>query len=216
MDGGGDGPPRERQWCLVGQDTADSAIGRGRRVICTEPRWRPVPMQANLVGGTCLGAPGYGAFVSWKCGGASISGTAASDREGNLLLTAEENYGHEHLRAQVTSILVAASFVLIGLALDKGAQVNRLYFAAVAAIALSILNTMVVVAHTYRFQRHVEIARSVREAAASTSRCRRRHDVSVRRTHLEVDRASGKDRVHVGIGGHDGKRQGSNAPAVRR
>lgn len=40
--------------------------------------------------------------------------------------------------------------------------------------------------------------------------------VSVRRTHLEVDRASGKDRVHVGIGGHDGKRQGGKAPAVRR
>lgn len=95
-----------------------------------------------------------------------MSGTAASDQEGGLLLTAEENYAHardhEHLRAQVTSILVAASFVLIGLALDNGAQANRLYFAAVAAIALSFLNIMVVVAHTNRFQRHVEIARSAK------------------------------------------------------
>ena len=44
----------------------------------------------------------------------------------------------------------------------------------------------------------------------------RKHGVSVRRTHLEVDRASGKDRVHVGIGGHDGKRQGGDSAAVRR
>lgn len=38
--------------------------------------------------------------------------------------------------------------------------------------------------------------------------------VSVRRTHLESCGRKVKDRVHVGIGGHDGKRQGGDSPAV--
>jgi hypothetical protein len=82
-------------------------------------------------------------------------------------LTAEENYAHardhENLRAQVTSTLVAASFVVIGLALDKSADDKRLYFVAIVTILLSTLNVLVVLAHNNRFDRHVDIARLAKE-----------------------------------------------------
>jgi hypothetical protein len=41
-------------------------------------------------------------------------------------------------------------------------------------------------------------------------------DVSVRPTHLEPPEAADKDRVHAGIGGHDGKRDDQDPQALRR
>jgi hypothetical protein len=40
--------------------------------------------------------------------------------------------------------------------------------------------------------------------------------VSVRPTHLELPEAADKDRVHVEIGGHDGKRDDQDPKALRR
>jgi len=83
-----------------------------------------------------------------------------------LLLTAEENYAHardhEHLRAQVTATLVAAAFVLVGLALDKGVVGAKLVYVAVLAILIGVLNILVVVIHNNRFERHVSIARNAK------------------------------------------------------
>lgn len=90
-----------------------------------------------------------------------------------LVLTAEENYAHardhEYLRAQVTAILVAASFVLIGLALDKGIGGAKLIYVAIIAILIGVLNVFVVVIHNNRFDRHVSIARNAKEQIANVT-----------------------------------------------
>jgi hypothetical protein len=55
-----------------------------------------------------------------------------------FMLAAEENYAHardhESLRAQVTATLVAAAFVLIGLAIDKGVVGPKLVFVTGSAV----------------------------------------------------------------------------------
>ena len=83
-----------------------------------------------------------------------------------LVLTAEENYAHardhENLRAQVTSMLVAAGFVLIGLSLDKSVTGPKLQFAAVLSVVLSIVNVILVVIHGNRFDLHVQRARNAK------------------------------------------------------
>lgn len=80
-------------------------------------------------------------------------------------ITAIENYAHardhESLRAQVTAILVAAAFVLIGLALDKLSG-TRLIYVSVAAIVIGSLNIWLVILHNNRFDRHVAIAREAK------------------------------------------------------
>jgi hypothetical protein len=82
-----------------------------------------------------------------------------------LRLTAEENYAHardhESLRAQVTSMLVAAAFVLIGLAIDNVEGVKRYYVAALV-ILIGVLNLLVIYIHDNRFDRHVSIARNAK------------------------------------------------------
>ncbi len=83
-----------------------------------------------------------------------------------LKIVAEENYAHardhEQLRAQVTALLVAAAFVLIGLAIDKATDPLTSRSVAGMALMIGILNVLVVVIHNNRFDRHVEIARHAR------------------------------------------------------
>lgn len=83
-----------------------------------------------------------------------------------LKLIAEENFAHardhEMLRAQVTSTLVAAAFVAIGLAIDKNVTGQVLTFVGVGAIVIGLLNVIVVAVHNNRFDRHVSIARIAR------------------------------------------------------
>ena len=61
-----------------------------------------------------------------------------------LTLTAEENYAHardhEYLRAQITSILVAASFLLIGPVLGKDFSHHQLIFVILIVFVVSALN----------------------------------------------------------------------------
>ena len=87
------------------------------------------------------------------------------DRE-VLILIAEENYAHardhEHLRAQVTAILVAAAFVLIGLAIGKDLDRRELRYVAALSILIGLLNVVLVVIHNNRFDLHVSIARDAR------------------------------------------------------
>jgi hypothetical protein len=87
-----------------------------------------------------------------------------------LMLAAEENYAHardhESLRAQVTATLVAAAFVLIGLAIDKGVVGPKLVFVAGSAVLIGILNLMIVRIHNNRFDFHVSIARNARQRIA--------------------------------------------------
>lgn len=97
-----------------------------------------------------------------------------------LVLIAEENYAHardhEHLRAQVTSTLVAAAFVLIGLAIGSNLHGAKLVYVAVLSISIGLLNVVLVLIHNNRFDRHVSIARDARrrissvEAEASVSK----------------------------------------------
>lgn len=97
--------------------------------------------------------------------------TEMSDRElAALQMIAEENYAHardhENLRAQVTAILVAAAFVLVGLALDKGAIGVKLIFAAIFAILIGVLNIVLVFIHNNRFDMHVSVAENARKKIA--------------------------------------------------
>ncbi len=90
-----------------------------------------------------------------------------------LMLAAEENYAHardhENLRAQVTATLVAAAFVLIGLAIDKVLVGPKLVFVAGSAILIGLLNLMIVRIHNNRFDRHVSIARNARQRIAEVN-----------------------------------------------
>lgn len=83
-----------------------------------------------------------------------------------LKIVAEENYAHardhEQLRAQVTALLVAAAFVLIGLAYAKDAEATTIRYAAGMAISIGVLNVGAVLIHNNRFDRHVQIARNAR------------------------------------------------------
>jgi hypothetical protein len=87
-----------------------------------------------------------------------------------LALLAEEHYAHardhEHLRAEVTTILVAAAFVLIGLAVDKSACGARLYYVALLSVLIGVLNLCVAAVHESRFKRHVKAAREARSQIA--------------------------------------------------
>ena len=89
-----------------------------------------------------------------------------------LVITADENYAHardhEHLRAQVTSILVAASFVLVGLALDNLTAEKLIYMSCIL-ILLGILNILLVFTHTNRFKMHVDVARQAKSRLAEVS-----------------------------------------------
>jgi positive regulator of sigma E activity len=88
-----------------------------------------------------------------------------------LVLTAEENYAHardhEHLRAEVTAILVAAAFVLLGLALDKDLQGATLVYVSALVVIIGVLNVMLVVIHNNRFEWHVSIARAAKDQLGS-------------------------------------------------
>ena len=81
-------------------------------------------------------------------------------------ITAEENYAHardrEHLRAQITAILVAAAFVLIGLTLDKDGSSSTCVYVAFSAMLIGSLNIYLVKIHNNRLERHVEIARNAK------------------------------------------------------
>jgi hypothetical protein len=89
-----------------------------------------------------------------------------------LLLTAEENYAHardhEMLRAQITTILVSAAFVLIGLGLDK-LEGTKLVFIALVVILIGALNLWIVCIHNNRFDRHVSIAREAKKQIADVT-----------------------------------------------
>lgn len=91
-----------------------------------------------------------------------------------LTLTAEENYAHardhEHLRAQITSILVAASFVLTGLSLDKDVLEINKYFAAALNVAIGILNIHLITIHSNRFDLHVDVARQAKKILDSNGK----------------------------------------------
>ncbi|MBB6520034.1 hypothetical protein [Pseudoteredinibacter isoporae] len=83
-----------------------------------------------------------------------------------LIITAEENYAHardhEYLRAQITSILVAAAFVLIGLAIGNEISNEILIFISLLTISIGLINLWLNKLHTNRFKRHVEIARKAK------------------------------------------------------
>lgn len=85
-------------------------------------------------------------------------------------ITAEENYAHardhEHLRAQITAILVAAAFVLIGLTIDKDVSSSTCVYVALFSILIGSLNIYLVKIHNNRFDRHVEIARNAKSKIA--------------------------------------------------
>lgn len=82
-----------------------------------------------------------------------------------LTILAEENYAHardhEHLRGQVTSILVAASFVLIGTSI-RDLSGPAAIVVAFLSISIGVLNIWVVLIHNNRFDNHVESARDAR------------------------------------------------------
>lgn len=84
-----------------------------------------------------------------------------------LILIAEENYAHardhEHLRAQITSILVAGSFVLIGLLGQDNIDQHLKIAGCVICIIMGVLNFLIVLMHNNRFERHVDIARQARK-----------------------------------------------------
>lgn len=86
------------------------------------------------------------------------------------IITAEENYAHardhEHLRAQITAILVAAAFVLIGFAIDKKSTNSTLVYVGIFSILIGVLNVYLVRIHNNRFNRHVEIARNAKSKIA--------------------------------------------------
>jgi len=63
------------------------------------------------------------------------------------------------------------------------------------------------VGHRFKLKRHPREDQNTEYLCVST--------VSVRPTHLESPGPSGKDRVHVGIGGHDDKREREETAAVR-
>jgi hypothetical protein len=90
-----------------------------------------------------------------------------------LLLTAEENYAHardhEHLRAQVTSTLVAAAFVLVGLALNANLSPAKLAYVAAMTLLIGILNVVVVIIHDNRAERHISIARCAKHQIANVT-----------------------------------------------
>ncbi len=83
-----------------------------------------------------------------------------------LLLIAEENYAHardhEHLRAQITSILVAGSFVLLGLLGQDNIEPQLKVAGCIGCILMGVLNFLIVLMHNNRFERHVDIARQAR------------------------------------------------------
>lgn len=87
-----------------------------------------------------------------------------------LIIIAEENYAHardhEHLRAQVTSTLVGAAFILIGLGISKDGA-GKVTFVAIFSILIGLLNVMLVFIHNNRFDRHVSIARNARRMIAT-------------------------------------------------
>ncbi|MEM7130451.1 MAG: hypothetical protein AAF702_29265 [Chloroflexota bacterium] len=87
-----------------------------------------------------------------------------------LTLTAEENYAHardhEHLRAQITSILVAAGFILIALTFDKNLSITQLLFIVLIVFVVSAVNLRLVQLHTNRFKMHVAVADQAQEKIA--------------------------------------------------
>ncbi len=78
-----------------------------------------------------------------------------------LTTITEEHYAHardhEHLRAQITSILVAATFLLIGFAIEANVGSKAKVFISAAATVLSVINVLVVLMHNNRFKRHVDM-----------------------------------------------------------
>lgn len=83
-----------------------------------------------------------------------------------LNLIAQENYAHardhEHLRAQITSILVAGSFVLTGLLGQDNIDLHLKVAGCIICILMGVLNFLIVLMHNNRFERHVDIARQAR------------------------------------------------------
>ena len=81
-----------------------------------------------------------------------------------LGLYAEEHYAHardhEYLRAEITAILAAAAFVVIGFATNLTGELRSV--AAVLAIVISLLNTWLIWLHNNRFDMHVSIAQQAR------------------------------------------------------
>jgi len=112
----------------------------------------------------------YGQIVNEPLMGGSMMEKLEGKLEA-LILTVEENYAHardhEHLRAQVTAILVAAAFVLIGLTIDTQLSGIRITYVAVMAILIGVLNVIVVLIHNNRFNRHVAIARYAKQQIAT-------------------------------------------------
>lgn len=80
-----------------------------------------------------------------------------------LLAYAEENYAHardhEHLRAQVTSILSAGSTVLFGFGLERlGTSSQTALLTGAVVAVLGLLNLRLNFLHNNRFEAHVAAA----------------------------------------------------------
>ena len=75
-----------------------------------------------------------------------------------LTTYAQEHYAHardhEHLRAQITTILVAGAFVFIGLGVEKDLEWWKILL---PVFVLTMVNWRVVSMHNNRFKRHVEM-----------------------------------------------------------
>jgi hypothetical protein len=84
------------------------------------------------------------------------------DRDEILVEYMNEHYAHardhESLRAQITSILCAAAFVLIGLSIDKNADSRVMIGVGIVAMALAALNYRLNEIHKGRFDAHVGVA----------------------------------------------------------
>ena len=83
-----------------------------------------------------------------------------------LNLIAEENYAHardhEHLRAQITSILLAGCFVLIGLLGQDSIDQYLKITGFIICTLMGVLNFLIVLMHNNRIERHIDVARQAR------------------------------------------------------
>jgi hypothetical protein len=84
-----------------------------------------------------------------------------------LLAYMNEHYAHardhEDLRGQITSILCAAAFVLIGFAGTGTGKPVVLLAAGLIAAALGLLNLQLNGLHESRFDSHTRVARAIRD-----------------------------------------------------
>lgn len=75
---------------------------------------------------------------------------------------------HEHLRSQITSVLCASAFVVIGISLEKLAGI-RLGVAGIIVLSMGVLNLILNDLHNNRAEAHIKTARSVRDHLLASS-----------------------------------------------